>query len=242
MAKPKKKRTKKYQKKPLHAPAQVMAYLIGEETDKDAAFLREVANVALDAVQLGTREVEHFWSLLTVMRNLYVVGSLYEEYALFKKMMVLGRMAVLYMWDSPDELTIADRDYMAEVIQLCINTYFQMAGTLDRATLIKSQYFTEAHREKEYMDFTRESYFVIFPDGQRTGEEVTYGKSGWTVFNGEMSHGVFNLKQGKPVWIEDNGPTRVIEGHCQLIVFDQKIEGPSRLIKFNPEEKCSLSK
>ncbi len=242
MSKPKKKRTKKYVKKPVQAPAQVVAFLVGEDTDKDAAFLKEVADISLDAIQLGSRDVEHYANLLTVMRNLYVVGSLYEEYAYFKKMMVLGRMGVLYMWDSPDELTTADRDYMAEVIQLCINAYFQMAATLDRATLIKSQYFTEHNREKEYMDFSKESYFVIFPAGQRTGEEITYGKSGWTVFNGEMSHGVFNLKQGKPVWIEDNGPTRVIEGHCQLIVFDKKIEGPSRLIKFNPEEKCSLSK
>lgn len=230
MPKPKKKRNKKYVQKPKQAPAQVMAFLVGEDTDKDAAFLKEVADISLDAIQLGSRDVEHYYNLLTVMRNLYVVGSLYEEYAYFKKMMVLGRMGVLYMWDSPDELTIADRDYMAEVIQLCINTYFQMAGTLDRATLIKSQYFTEAHREKEYMDFTKESYFVIFPNGQRTGEEVTYGKTGWTVFNGEMSHGTFDLKNGTPVWIEDNGPTRVITGHCQLIVFDEKIKGPSRLI------------
>lgn len=234
MSKPKKKRTKKYVKKPVQAPAQVVAFLAGEDTDRDAEFLKAIANASLDAVQLGSRDVEHYFNLLTVMRNLYVVGSLYEEYAYFKNMMVLGRMGVLYMWDSPEELTIADRDYMAEVIQLCINAYYQMAGSLDRATLIKSQYFTEHNKEKDYMDFSKESYFVIFPDGQRTGEEVTYGKSGWTVFNGEMSHGIFDLKNGKPVWIEDSGPTRVIDGHAQLIVFDEKIDGPSRVLTLKP--------
>lgn len=209
MAKPKKKRSKKYHPKPCRINATIAGRLIGEKDPLEFEILKEFAEESLDRIQLGSENGDDYANAYCLVRNLWVLATQFEEKADLQLLCIMAKAALCFLIDHPK---FTPRAPVCAPVQHAFDAYFELARQFDRAALIASQRVA-SDQYKTLIRARKDSFCFLNPSAPPN--DVVHGVCkvrSIAYIRGECVTGYLEIINGRYVWRNPlNGSSLVLE-------------------------------
>lgn len=219
-----KKRTKKYHPKKVRPNPVVQAALLGELSDEDIAFLKEIAVRAVDVLQMGAENPDALLTVFDVLRNLYVLSALYEEKTMFRILAfyAYGSLALINQHKLTEDVRMA----AIEPIAAAVEAYYDMVREADRKELIASvRAVADSHTP--LLGFSEKRFCVACPDDSDDAIDPALNVPGVCWLDGGLEIGKLEKKANRLVWTDPvRGSSRVLMKPAVILLT----EDPKELI------------
>lgn len=216
----KKKRTKKYRPKRVHAPSIVYALTLGELTDEERARADIHPYVHLDILRRGEGEKEDAWHVQSALRHAWVLSQGFEEKRDMRLTFLLA-FASLNCMAQLKRLGEPLPDALFEPVDMALEYLKQMKDSCNRSELLKSMWVTQA--SGHIYDIPTGAGFLVDPVNNDDFDKVQ-DRRGYAVINHKTRRG----------WIERNEAMARWEWHCIDEDVVVPITKPFVLLLFTP--------
>lgn len=187
-------------------------------TDIEVMVLKEAALIALDKIQMGSEDVEDFSAIYSVIRNLWVLATQFEEKSEFQLLGLMAKAALCYLIQHPEE---KERVPFLAPVQHAVNAYYdQLMPLFTRADLIASMRVASDNFDT-LMKTRTDRFYMANPDDTTDGIEDSLDAilrvRGFSYLLGGCVTGFMDKQDGRYVWVDPincsiypvNGPTLV---------------------------------
>lgn len=207
----KKRKGKKYCPRAIKPSPLIVEAALGDVQEGELRTLHECATRAVDLLQLGTEDPAAYADVEVTVRNLWCYAQKYEETDELRMLAYMGKAAMLFLYyhatgykDNPTwttskhvELDALDRQVCCRPIQVCVDTYFDMARHAERrAELVACQYAAK----KQRLPFAADVCLIDAEGVEERADELMH-RRGVAFVNDRCAAGFFKRDAlGRIVW------------------------------------------
>lgn len=237
------RRIKKYRPKNVRILPLIGDVTLGQLTDDDREFLREIACRSLDMIQLGAGDNGNFANVDVVLRNLWTYAQQFEETAILRLLTLMASTCLKALHSGAGDVPMVrptgetkckslrheDRIALVRPIQSAIDLYFELTQTAERRSeLIASQYAAQ-----KILIPPVHSFFLV-DKGSLTNEdkEEIWHRCGVAFVNGRAVPGFFKTDDlGRLVWRIPTEDAHVVikEMTPAYFINDERLENIDQL-------------